>query len=566
MRKTLTVARRLTLGFGLVMTMGVGIATHAAMALNQASQSTRQLAADGMVQVARFTELKDHYSAMASATRSILLSDDDPFRDAEVAKINALRQSNAALLASLDQAVSDPRLREQLVAITDAQGPYNGAVDRTIDAGRKGDKTVAGALLAGEVRVQQNAIFDAVDQSRAVQKERADALAAEAIGRARVGGAVMVALGLLTAVAGAVVTWMTSRHIRRALGAEPSELNAWVGAVAAGDLSRRVALAPGDETSVMAAVARMQRGLSTVVGSVRLNSEAVATASAEIAQGNLDLSHRTEQQASALAQTAGTMEQLGTTVRHNADRAQQADQWSKGASAVAARGGEVVGQVVATMQGISASSRRIGDIVGVIDGIAFQTNLLALNAAVEAARAGEQGRGFSVVAAEVRHLAQRSADAAKEIKGLIGRSVEQVEQGAAQVHEAGKTMAEIVSAIQRVSDLVGDISLASVEQDQGLQQVAQTVSRMDQATQQNAALVEQSAAAAEGLKGQARQLVQAVAVFKLDDRQAPLDARSTQAMPLAEAEAEAQAQAQAKAKAAAGAPRRQWLRWRWANA
>jgi methyl-accepting chemotaxis protein len=265
----------------------------------------------------------------------------------------------------------------------------------------------------------------------------------------------------------------------------------------------------------------MQAALAQVVSSVRQNSESVATASAQIAQGNQDLSGRTEQQASALQQTAATMEELGTTVRNNADSAKQANQQAQGASSVAAQGGDVVGKVVATMQGINDSSRKIGDIISVIDGIAFQTNILALNAAVEAARAGEQGRGFAVVAGEVRTLAQRSAEAAKEIKTLIGRSVEQVDQGTLLVDQAGKTMGEIVDSIQRVSDIVAAITAASVEQSSGVHQVGQAVTQMDLATQQNAALVEESAAAAESLRTQAQQLVQAVAVFKLSPSQGP---------------------------------------------
>lgn len=243
--------------------------------------------------------------------------------------------------------------------------------------------------------------------------------------------------------------------------------------------------------------------------------ESVATASTEIAQGNQDLSRRTEQQASALQQTAAAMEQLNTTVRSNTDSADQANQLAHGASAVAAQGGEVVGRVVRTMQGISDSSRKIGDIIGVIDGIAFQTNILALNAAVEAARAGEGGRGFAVVASEVRNLAQRSAGAAKEIKALISRSVERVEQGTVLVNQAGKTMDEIVAAIGHVSGIVAEITLASVEQTTGISQVGNAVGMMDRATQQNAALVEESAAAAENLRQQAQQLVQAVAVFNV---------------------------------------------------
>ncbi len=289
--------------------------------------------------------------------------------------------------------------------------------------------------------------------------------------------------------------------------------------VSEGDLTTRVDVTGKDEVSkLLAALGRMSQNLEGIVSRVRQSSDSIATGSEQIAHGNADLSQRTEEQASALQQTAATMSQLGTTVRNNADSAKQANQLAQGASAVASQGGEVVGKVVTTMQGINDSSRKIGDIISVIDGIAFQTNILALNAAVEAARAGEQGRGFAVVASEVRSLAQRSAEAAKEIKELIGRSVEQVEQGTVLVDQAGKTMGEIVSSIQRVTDIVAEISAASVEQSSGVQQVGDAVGQMDQATQQNAALVEESAAAAESLNGQAQQLVQAVALFKLSQK------------------------------------------------
>jgi methyl-accepting chemotaxis protein len=289
--------------------------------------------------------------------------------------------------------------------------------------------------------------------------------------------------------------------------------------VARGELDFDIDTRGSDEAARLLGAVRdmrdMRDRLSTVVASVRANSESVATASSEIAQGNSDLCSRTEQQASALQQTAASMEQLGTAVRHNADNARQANQLAQGAATVATQGGEVVGRVVQTMKGINDSSRRIADSIGTIDGIAFQTNILALNAAVEAARAGEQGHGFAVVASEVRALAQRSASAAREIKTLISDSVERVEQGTALVDRAGETMTEIVQSIQRVTDIMGEISSASSEQSSGVQQVCQAVTQMDQATQQNAALVEQSAAAAESLKQQAGQLVQAVAVFRL---------------------------------------------------
>ena len=263
------------------------------------------------------------------------------------------------------------------------------------------------------------------------------------------------------------------------------------------------------------ALSNMKDNLSNIVGNVRQNAEGVATASAQIAQGNADLSQRTEEQASSLEETAASMEELSSTVKQNSENAKQANQLALGASTVAIKGGEVVGQVVQTMKGINDSSKKIADIISVIDGIAFQTNILALNAAVEAARAGEQGRGFAVVASEVRSLAGRSADAAKEIKSLITASVERVEQGTALVDQAGVTMAEVVSSIKRVTDIMSEISAASAEQSAGVTQVGQAITQMDEVTQQNAALVEESAAAAESLKGQAQQLVDAVSVFKL---------------------------------------------------
>ncbi len=275
-----------------------------------------------------------------------------------------------------------------------------------------------------------------------------------------------------------------------------------------------------DETAqLLRALASMADKLSHIVGGVRQNAEGVATASAEIAQGNHDLSARTESQASALEQTAASMEELSATVKQNADSARQANQLALNASSVAVKGGDVVAQVVDTMKHINDSSRKIFDIISVIDGIAFQTNILALNAAVEAARAGEQGRGFAVVASEVRSLAGRSAEAAKEIKTLIGASVERVEQGTALVDQAGVTMTEVVSSIKRVTDLMGEISAASTEQSQGVAQVGEAVMQMDQVTQQNAALVEEMAAAASSLKSQAQELVSTVAVFKLSQAQ-----------------------------------------------
>ncbi|WP_156781641.1 methyl-accepting chemotaxis protein [Comamonas aquatica] len=319
-------------------------------------------------------------------------------------------------------------------------------------------------------------------------------------------------LMVLTVAIATFISWRLSRGI--ASGVE--QARAVAQRIGAGDLSQDVQIHSGDEIGqLLTALRDMQANLAQVVRTVRHGSDNVATASSEIAQGNQDLSARTESQASALEETSASMEELGSTVKQNADNARQANQLAQKASNVAVQGGQVVAQVVDTMKGISESSAKIADIISVIDGIAFQTNILALNAAVEAARAGEQGRGFAVVAAEVRSLAGRSAEAAKEIKALITASVQRVDQGTSLVDQAGATMNEVVQSIRRVTDIMGEISAASSEQSAGVGQVGEAVTQMDQATQQNAALVEEMSAAATSLHGQAQELVQAVAVFKL---------------------------------------------------
>ena len=321
---------------------------------------------------------------------------------------------------------------------------------------------------------------------------------------------------LLGGVASTLLAAIFGIAIVRGITAPLNRAVAVTEAVAQGNLSQSIPIEGRDEFSeLMTALMHMQNNLARVVGSVRTGSEGVATASSEIAQGNHDLSARTERQASVLEETAASMEQLSATVRQNADSARLANQLAQSASKVAMQGGEVVTQVVDTMKGINESSKRINDIIGVIDGIAFQTNILALNAAVEAARAGEQGRGFAVVATEVRSLAGRSAEAAKEIKTLINASVERVDQGTELVDQAGNTMTEVVSAIRRVTEIMGAISAASDEQSAGVAHMGEAVQQMDQVTQQNAALVEEMAAAASSLKSQADDLVGTMTVFKL---------------------------------------------------
>ncbi|MGJ7507300.1 methyl-accepting chemotaxis protein [Variovorax sp. GT1P44] len=356
-------------------------------------------------------------------------------------------------------------------------------------------------------------------------------------------------LTIMTVLLGGAAAFLISRSIVRPL----HEAVKVAETVANGDLSSRIEVESRDETGqLLQALKNMNDSLAKVVGEVRTGTDTIATASSQIATGNQDLSSRTEEQASSLEQTAASMEELTSTVKQNADNARQANQLAVSASEVAVKGGSVVSQVVDTMGSINASSRKIVDIIGVIDGIAFQTNILALNAAVEAARAGEQGRGFAVVASEVRNLAQRSAAAAKEIKTLIGDSVEKVEEGSKQVAEAGKTMEEIVDSVKRVTDIMGEITAASQEQTSGIEQINQAITQMDQVTQQNAALVEEAAAAAASLQEQAGSLSQVVSVFKLDrgDRApTPTISRST---PVAAAPAKQAPKV--RAKAAAGAP------------
>ena len=322
-------------------------------------------------------------------------------------------------------------------------------------------------------------------------------------------------LGVLTALAvalGAALAWLITRSVMQPLGAATQAAKV----IASGDLSQDVVVDRKDELGQMlGALSEMQGALRRMVTQVRSATDSISTASTQIATGNQDLSARTEQTASNLQQTASSMEQLTGTVKQSADSARQANQLASSASSVAARGGQVVSQVVTTMDEINAASKKISDIIGVIDGIAFQTNILALNAAVEAARAGEQGRGFAVVAGEVRNLAQRSAQAAKEIKTLIGASVEKVESGSKLVQDAGTTMSEIVASVQRVADIIGEITAAAAEQSSGIGQVNTAVNQLDQMTQQNAALVEESAAAAESLKEQAHRLADVVGQFRV---------------------------------------------------
>jgi methyl-accepting chemotaxis protein len=407
-------------------------------------------------------------------------------------------------------------IRARIAALAQEARPLNTKVFELALANQDAEAT---EILMKQAAPPTQKWQDAMDEYATLQKENNKADADAATSAYESARALMLLLSAIAIAVGVAAAVVIARTLLRQLGGEPDYAAAVAGRIAAGDLTVAVDTKSDDTGSMLHAMKLMREALASIVGEVRSGTETIASASQQIASGNQDLSSRTEQQASSLEETASSMEELTSAVRQNNDNARQANQLARSASAVAQQGGAVVSQVVDTMGAINDSSRKIVDIIAVIDGIAFQTNILALNAAVEAARAGEQGRGFAVVASEVRNLAQRSASAAKEIKALIGDSVEKVGIGSKLVEQAGQTMNEVVASVQRVTDIMADISSAGDEQSAGIEQINQAVSEMDTVTQQNAALVEEAAAAAEAMQNQAANLERVVSVFRLDGAQ-----------------------------------------------
>lgn len=514
----LKIGARLSLAFGLVLLITAAIAALGVWRLGGLKDASVQIATTEMERNALAQEWKSAIDLNWVRASASLKASDAGYIESLAAEMTATSQRASESQKKLESLVTDPAGKELLERVATARSAYVGARAKLLERKKAGEDVFA--LVDSDLRPMANVYLKSLaDVAQHTQKQL------EQFGQSNIDTAGasqwVLALGAVASVVlGAVFAlWATRsivRPVQRAVHA--------AGEISRGNLSSPIHVAGKDEMAqLLHSLSEMQQNLSGIVGHVRSGSENVATASQEIALGNNDLSARTEQQASALQETAASMEQLNSTVRQNAENARQANQLAQSASAVAVSGGEVVSQVVGTMKGIHDSSSKIADIIGVIDGIAFQTNILALNAAVEAARAGEQGRGFAVVASEVRNLAGRSAEAAKQIKTLINDSVERVGTGTALVDQAGATMAEVVSAIRRVTDLMGQISAASSEQSQGVAQVGEAVTQMDQVTQQNAALVEEMAAAASSLNNQAQDLVSTVAFFKLsaDDARAP---------------------------------------------
>jgi len=508
----LRIGARLGLAFGTLIVLALLMGGISIDRLSQVNASLALIGGDRVPKVHLAADITDDVNIIARELRNALIWNDEAKVKTALDAASEARERTGKNLETFGAKITSDEGKKRLAALTGARAAYVPMQQQFMDLVRDGKKDEASSLLSERMRDAQLAYIKALDSLRDLQIE----LVTQAVddGEAEYAQAKLVMFALLAGMAtiGALMGWGITRSIT-------GPINEAVGVaerVAEGDLGSHIDVTTSDETGrLLTALKAMNESLVGIVSTVRSSSDSIATGSAQIAGGNADLSRRTEEQASALEETAASMEQLGTTVKQNADNARQANQLAVSASTVAVKGGEVVGQVVGTMRNINDSSKKIVDIISVIDGIAFQTNILALNAAVEAARAGEQGRGFAVVASEVRSLAQRSAEAAKEIKSLITASVERVEQGSALVDQAGVTMQEVVKSIRQVTDIMGAISTASAEQSQAVVQVGEAIGQMDQVTQQNAAMVEESAAAAESLKQQALQLVGAVSVFKI---------------------------------------------------
>jgi methyl-accepting chemotaxis protein len=546
---------RLGIGFAAVLTLAVLVGTFSVSQLAKVNDNTSDLATNWMDATRALGAYAIQESTIRRAEASFALADKPDDAVAQIKRIEEARTKAAATWKHYLTTVTDNDERQFANAVQASQERYYAGLAKVtaLSPADPAFRDRASTLYKTESRPGFNDLVTAIENDIEFQAKGGDIAYRDS--QNTYANARIAIVGLLVAavVLGAFLAWVISRSITRPIARALSVAET----VAAGDLTSTIVSASSDETGqLLLALKRMQESLVGIVGQVRNSSDSIATGSSQIAAGNADLSQRTEEQASNLQQTAASMEELTATVKQNADTARAATQLANSASVAAADGGRVVSQVVDTMEEITQSSRKIVDIIGVIDGIAFQTNILALNAAVEAARAGEQGRGFAVVAAEVRSLAQRSAQAAKEIKMLIGTSVEKVESGSRLVDAAGKSMANIVGQVTRVNDLIGEISAASMEQSTGIGQVGDAVSQLDQVTQQNAALVEESAAAAESLKVQAARLAQIVAVFRLDDAAHSPAAPATRPAPARPASAPVRRPAPPKRSAFENAPAR----------
>lgn len=507
------VGARLGAAFSLVILLLIIVSVTAVTKISSINSTIEQIVSDRYVKVRLAFDVRDGVNDQIKYLRGIVIDTKNPEQNKKryLQLDDTVKQTNLAMdkIAAVQTTVVG---KQKIKALQDASDTFEAAKEQLVNLARAGDMDGATEFVLRKLTTSQNAYLDlatafADSQDQQLQSEGKKAIAdgATAIQLTLIFSALAV---LVAAALGFFLTRSITRPLHTAVKVAEN--------VAAGDLTTQIHVTSNDETGqLMQGLKNMNENLLKIVTEVRAGTNAIHSASGEIAAGNLDLSSRTEQQASSLEETASAMEQMTATVKQNADNARQANQLAAQASRVAVQGGEVVGEVVHTMEGINASSRKIVDIIAVIDGIAFQTNILALNAAVEAARAGEQGRGFAVVASEVRNLAQRSASAAKEIKVLIDDSVAKVDNGTQLVAKAGSTMAEVVSSVKSVTDIVGEIAIASNEQSTGIEEINKAITQMDEVTQQNAALVQEASSAAYSLNEQAERLSQAISIFKV---------------------------------------------------
>lgn len=511
----LSVRNRLRLLCGVFITVIAMVFAMGWMLAKAETESLRQIYEERVLPLTHMKSIADQYAVqMVDAAHKAADGTFSPTQALE-AIASARRQIEADWKAYTDRPY-DSQERALIDRLRPLMEAANASIGEAELALRAGDTGAVQTYTAQKMYPVFDPMQAVVSDLIVLQTRQASATYDEGRRIAREGLMVMAAAGSFALIVGLWIAHVIIARLDRSLGGEPREVRQIANRIAAGDLSVRVTVRPGDQDSVMAAMASMGEQLRSTVQAVRANADAVATASEQISRDHDELADRTEQQATALQQTASSMEQVGATVRNNADNAKQANDLAQGAAKVAADGGQLMSNVVSTIGAISQSSQRISDIIGVIDGIAFQTNILALNAAVEAARAGEQGRGFAVVAGEVRNLAQRSAEAAREIKSLITQSGEQVDAGVALVDRAGATMNEVVRSIERVAELVQGITHASEEQSAGVDLMGRAVHQLDEVTHRNVSMVEEGAAAAQQLKDQAHRLVGLMGVFRLE--------------------------------------------------
>ncbi|MGN8111508.1 methyl-accepting chemotaxis protein [Paraburkholderia sp. 22098] len=535
--KNIKVSTRLQAGFGLLTAFMLVLAAIAFYGLSELDASLDGIARVNNEETRLANELRSSIQDRAIALRNLALISDPRDVAQEAERMKKQDQLYADAFQQLSRMFAEPGTAPKERSLLDqikqdeaaAMAPQRKAMDLALahDTAGAMQELLQNARPPQRVWLARAVELAALeDQQNKEARENAVATYAKVRTMVAVIAAIAVLLGIVTAA-------LISRSILRQLGGEPSAAQEMAAQIAEGNLTVSVRVAPGDRTSLMASLEAMREKLTSIVSGIKTSAESISVAAGEIAQGNQDLSQRTEEQAASLQQTAASMEELTSTVRNNTDNARQGSTLASAASATAASGGEVVQQVVATMQDISSSSTKVTEIISVIEGIAFQTNILALNAAVEAARAGEDGRGFAVVAGEVRTLAQRSATAAKEIKDLIEASVSHVTNGSQLVENAGQTMGEVVRSVKQVTDIMGEIASASSEQTKGIEQVNVAVTQMDEVTQQNAALVEQATAAAQAMSDQAESLRAAVSIFRVDAAQQPVQstARSVRTKP-----------------------------------